>query len=64
MSSDDRWSDLPAGGVRLGRDELVDVISAVRALIDGTDPGEPNRAHVLTIAFVVADAVDRERGPD
>lgn len=50
---------LPADGVQLTRDELVQVVDAIRALIDGSSADEPNRAHILTIAFVVATAVER-----
>jgi hypothetical protein len=32
---------------------------SLRALIDGSEPDEPNRAHAVTIAYVVADAIDR-----
>ncbi|MGI9645132.1 MAG: hypothetical protein ACR2O6_07475 [Ilumatobacteraceae bacterium] len=53
---------LPAAGVRLEHDELVAVIAAVRAPLGGTDPGDVNRGPVLTIAAVLADAVERERG--
>jgi hypothetical protein len=34
----------------------------VRALISGTEPDEPNRAHAVTIAFVAAAAIDRAGG--
>lgn len=51
--------DLPPDGIHLDRDELVGVVDAIRALIDGSSPDEPNRAHIMTIAFVIAEAVDR-----
>ena len=50
---------LPSQGVQLDRDELALVVVALRALIDGTEPDEPNRAHAVTIAYVVADAIER-----
>ena len=53
---------LPPGGARLTRDELADVMHALRALISGTEPDEPNRAHAVTIAYAVAGAIEREGG--
>lgn len=53
---------LPPAGIRLDRDELVVVMTCLRALIDGTAPDEPNRAHAVTIAYVVADAIERLGG--
>jgi hypothetical protein len=53
---------LPPGGVRLDREELVVVVTWLRALVDGTKPDEPNRAHAVTIAYVVADAIERSGG--
>ena len=50
---------LPAAGIQLDRDELALVVVALRALIDGSEPDEPNRAHAVTIAYVVADAIER-----
>ena len=50
---------LPSRGVRLDRDELALVVVSLRALIDGSEPDEPNRAHAVTIAYVVADAIER-----
>ena len=35
---------------------------SLRAIIAGTEPDEPNRAHAVTIAFVVAEAVERAGG--
>ena len=49
----------PLGGVHLVRDELALVVVALRALIDGSEPDEPNRAHAETIAYVVADTIER-----
>ena len=53
---------LPSGGVHLDRDELALVVVALRALIDGSEPDEPNRAHAVAIAYVVADAIERTGG--
>jgi hypothetical protein len=52
----------PSGGSHLDRDELARVVVALRALIDGSEPDEPNRAHAVTIAYVVADAIERAGG--
>jgi len=46
---------LPSGGAHLTHLELARVVRALRALIDGTEPD----AHAVTIAYVVAGAVDR-----
>jgi hypothetical protein len=53
---------LPSEGVHLDRDELALVVVALRALIDGSEPDEPNRARAVTIAYVVADAIERTGG--
>jgi len=53
---------LPSDGVHLDRDELTRVVVALRALINGSEPDEPNRAHAVTIAYVVADAIERTEG--
>ncbi len=53
------FGPLPPAGIRIERDELVVVVDAIRALIDGSSPDEPNRAHILTIAFIIAEAVER-----
>jgi hypothetical protein len=53
---------LPPDGVRLTRHDLETVIPALRSLIDGTEPDEPNRAHATTIALVLAEAIDRTEG--
>ena len=50
---------LPSAGIHLDRGELALVVAALRALIDGSEPDEPNRAHAVTIAYVVADAIER-----
>lgn len=53
---------LTESGAHLTRDDLVEVLAALRALIAGTEPDEANRAHAVTIASVVAEAIDREGG--
>ena len=61
MSVDDLdW--LPPDGVRLTRHDLESVLPALWSLFDGTDPKEPNRAHAMTIAVVLARAIEREDG--
>ena len=60
MAEDLGW--LPPEGVHLDRDELPRVVVALRALIDGSEPDEPNRAYAVTIAYVVADAIERTGG--
>ena len=49
---------LPSDGVHLDRDELTRVVVALRALINGSEPDEPNRAHAVTIAY----AIERTEG--
>lgn len=41
-------------------EELVEVFHSSRALIDGTDADEPNRAHAVSIAYVLSEAIERE----
>jgi hypothetical protein len=53
---------LPSGGAYLTQLELAGVVRALRALIEGTEPDEPNRAHAVTIAYVIAGAVHRRGG--
>ena len=53
---------LPERGAHLTRDELAIVLEAFHALVDGTDDNEPNRAHVVTAAFVITRAIDRAGG--
>jgi len=54
-----RAGELRPAGIQLDRDELALVVVALRALIDGSEPDEPNRAHAVTIAYVIADAIER-----
>lgn len=60
MDEDLPW--VPVGGACLTRGELIEIFVALRALVNGTDPDEPNRAHAVTIAYVVAEAIEREGG--
>lgn len=53
---------IPVDGCRLTRDELTQIFESLRALVDGTAPDEPNRAHAVSIAYVVAEAIDRTEG--
>ncbi len=48
--------------VHLSHGDLVEIFTALRALVNGTEPDEPNRAHVVTVAYVVAEAIEREGG--
>lgn len=61
MRSDDlEW--LPPNGAHLTVEELASMMTSLRSLIDGTDAAEPNRAHAVTIAYVLANAIDRQDG--
>jgi hypothetical protein len=51
---------IPVDGCHLTHDEIVEILGSLRALVDGTDPDEPNRAHAVSIAYVVAEAIERE----
>ena len=57
---DDGLDWIPVDGCRLLREELVEVFETLRALIDGTEGDEPNRAHAVSIAYVLAEAIERE----
>jgi hypothetical protein len=62
VTGEDELDWLPPNGALLAHDDLAQVMRALRALISGTEPDEPNRAHAITIAFVVAEAIDRAGG--
>lgn len=62
MVDDEGLGWIPDGGTRLTRDELLEIMRTLRALIAGTERDEPNRAHAVSIAYVVTMAIDRERG--
>lgn len=57
---DDGLDWIPVDGCRVSREELVEVFQSLRALVDGTDADEPNRAHAVSIAYVLAEAIERE----
>ena len=60
MAGEFDW--LPEDGVALTRRDLERVFLDLRALIDGTDPIEANRAHVVDIAITITQALERGRG--
>ena len=51
---------LPDDGVVLTRTDLERVFVDLRALIDGTDPLDANRAHAVDIAVTISQAIERE----
>jgi hypothetical protein len=53
------FSWLPPDGIKLTRDETAEVLVTLRALVDGTEVDEANRAHTVTIAIIVTRAIDR-----
>jgi hypothetical protein len=48
--------------VRLTKAETAEILGALRALVQGTEPTEPNRSHVVTIAATLGAAIDRSGG--
>jgi hypothetical protein len=50
---------LPEDGVVLTRVDLERIFGALRALVDGTDPVEANRSHVVDIAITIGNALER-----
>ncbi len=61
MYDDLEW--LP-NGAWLTKDELIEVLVALRALTNGTDDFDPNRSHVVTIAVTIGTAIDRDGGTE
>ena len=53
---------LPEDGVVLTRADLERIFIDLRALIDGTGPLEPNRAHAVDIAITLTHALERGNG--
>jgi hypothetical protein len=53
---------IPQAGCHLSHGDLVEIFTALRALVNGTERDEPNHAHVVTVAYVVAGAIEREGG--
>jgi hypothetical protein len=49
-------------GVWLEREEVAEILVALRALIQGTDAIEPNRSHILSIVSAIGEAIDRAGG--
>lgn len=62
MEHEDEFSWVPVHGVVLSREDLMQVFSDLRALIDGTAPLDVNRSHVVDIAGVMIRAIEREEG--
>ncbi|MEQ1703240.1 MAG: hypothetical protein ABMA25_24300 [Ilumatobacteraceae bacterium] len=62
MSHDDEFDWLPAHGVVLSKEDLVQVFEDLRALIDGTAPFDANRSHAVDIAVVITRALERGEG--
>jgi hypothetical protein len=57
---DDSLDWLPINGVVLTREDLAQVFVALRALVNGTAPDEPNR--VFATEVVVTRALERDGG--
>lgn len=53
---------LPDEGVVLTRSDLERILIDLRALIDGTDSLDPNRAHAVDIAVTITRALERGNG--
>jgi hypothetical protein len=53
---------LPDEGVVLTRDDLERIFLDLRALIDGTEELDANRAHAVDIAVVITEALERRSG--
>jgi hypothetical protein len=62
VSDDGELDWIPQAGCHLTHRDLVEIFAALRALVNGTEPDEPNQAHVVTVAFVVAEAIERAGG--
>jgi len=53
---------LPDDGVVLTRIDLERIFVSLRALIDGTDALDANRAHAVDIAITITRALERGSG--
>jgi hypothetical protein len=53
---------LPGDGVVLSRDQFERIFVDLRALIDGTEELDANRAHAVDIAVVITQALERGSG--
>jgi hypothetical protein len=62
MAHDDDLDLIPARGAHLAHAELVAIMRTLRALVAGTVDHEPNRAHAVSIAYIVTTAMDRAKG--
>jgi hypothetical protein len=60
VSEDLDW--LPDDGVVLTRRDLERIFIDLRALIDGTDALDANRAHAIDIAIAITQALERGSG--
>ena len=57
MADDLSW--LPQRGATLTHDELAEVYRTMKALVDATETLSPARAHLVTIATLIARATER-----
>ena len=62
MEHEDEFSWVPVHGVVLSREDLMQVFSDLRALIDGTAPLDVNRSHAVDIAVVITRPLERGEG--
>ena len=53
---------IPVEGCHLTHDDLAEIFESLRALVDGTAPDEPNCSYAVSIAYVVAEAIERLGG--
>ena len=58
----ERLDWLPEDGVVLTRADLERVFIDLRALINGTDTVDPNRAFAVDIAVAITHAIERDHG--
>lgn len=58
MSHGEGFDWVPHDGVLLSREDVVRMFIDLRALVDGTDALEANRAYVVDIATVLARALE------
>jgi len=56
------WDWLPEDSVTSIRADLERVFVALRALVTGTEPLDPNRSHVVEIAITISEAMERDTG--
>ena len=58
----DEFDWLPANGVALSKEDLMQIFKDLRSLIDGTASFDANRSHSVDIAVVIARALESEEG--